>query len=166
MRVFATSDIHVDYDANKQWLFDLSNVDYQDDILLVAGDLTDDLALLEQCLVQLTKKFRQVFFVPGNHELWVRKDTLPCSFAKFDRVLALCGQCGVATQPINYGELSIVPLFSWYDFSFGEPGPKILASWVDFRACQWGDTHTPASVTAFFLQKKPRALTAPQPHRH
>ena len=41
MRIFALSDIHVDYDANAKWVEDLSVFDYQDDVLILAGDLTD-----------------------------------------------------------------------------------------------------------------------------
>jgi hypothetical protein len=34
MRVFALSDIHVDYDVNAKWVADLSIAEYQDDALI------------------------------------------------------------------------------------------------------------------------------------
>ena len=43
MRVFALSDIHIDYHENEQWLSRLSSMDYQEDILILAGDVTDNL---------------------------------------------------------------------------------------------------------------------------
>ncbi len=45
MRVFALSDIHIDYHENEQWLSRLSSMDYQEDILILAGDVTDNLRI-------------------------------------------------------------------------------------------------------------------------
>ena len=66
MRIFALSDIHIDYPTNLQWLQNLSGQDYVEDILILAGDVTDDLDLLASALELLVKKFRKVCFVPGN----------------------------------------------------------------------------------------------------
>ena len=41
MRVFAISDLHVDYDENDQWVAGLSTADYVDDLLILAGDVSD-----------------------------------------------------------------------------------------------------------------------------
>jgi len=65
-RVFAISDLHVDYKENLQFVNSWSSTDYQRDVLLVAGDVTDDLVLLEHVLKSFVKKFRDVFYVPGN----------------------------------------------------------------------------------------------------
>ncbi len=46
MRVFAISDLHLDYPVNKQWLQALSTTEYQLDVLIVAGDVAEDFALL------------------------------------------------------------------------------------------------------------------------
>lgn len=151
LRVFALSDIHVDYDKNKAWLFELSNLDFKEDVLLLAGDLTDNLRDIEHCLKQLEKKFRQVLFVPGNHELWVRRDTPLTSLQKFQRVAEIAADCGVSMQRYDSEELTIVPLLSWYDFSFGQPNEKLLANWVDFRACVWPDNMDVLAVTQYFL---------------
>lgn len=51
----------------------LSQSDYKEDIIIVAGDLTDDLGIITKTLQILTSKFQTVFFLPGNHELWVRR---------------------------------------------------------------------------------------------
>jgi len=49
-------------------------------------------------------------------------------------------------------DISFVPLYSWYDFSFGEPNRHLRRAWRDFRACSWPD-HLPQSkdVSAHFL---------------
>ena len=42
-RVYGFSDLHVDYKENFQWCERLSPAAFKEDILLLAGDLTDDL---------------------------------------------------------------------------------------------------------------------------
>ena len=44
----------------------------QADVLLLAGDISDNVALICQSLITAAGTFGKVFFVPGNHELWVR----------------------------------------------------------------------------------------------
>lgn len=129
----------------------LSALDYQDDILIMAGDLTDNLRLLEACMKDLAAKFRKVLFVPGNHELWVVRDGVENSFRKFERVMEICADCGVGSDVYQYDSLSIVPLFGWYDFSFGKPGSKLLDGWSDFKACSWPDGYAEAEITGHFV---------------
>ena len=45
---------------------------YQSDALIVAGDVANDIAKVEQTLRLLKTRFAQVFYVPGNHDLWTR----------------------------------------------------------------------------------------------
>jgi predicted phosphodiesterase len=153
MRIFALSDIHIDYDVNAKWISDLSALDYRDDVLILAGDVTDSLKLLEWCLSTLVARFRRVAFVPGNHELWVtRYDGDRTSLQKFDDVLKVAAACGVSTQSFVEREVAIVPLFGWYDWSFGEPGDDLRLAWVDFRACRWPAGFQPRDVAAHFDQ--------------
>jgi len=74
MRVFALSDIHIDYSENAKWIENLSIAEYQDDVLILAGDVSDIQKLLDWGLNIFTKRFKKVLFVPGNHELWVRRE--------------------------------------------------------------------------------------------
>ncbi|MFT4813170.1 MAG: 3',5'-cyclic AMP phosphodiesterase CpdA, partial [Paracoccaceae bacterium] len=67
MRFFALSDIHVDYSENLNWVEAIDSDAYRDDVLILAGDATDDLALLSRILEGLRLKFGSVLFVPGNH---------------------------------------------------------------------------------------------------
>lgn len=138
MRVFAVSDVHVDYEANAKWIAELSTQDYRDDFLILAGDVSDSLRLLEVCLTSLAERFRQVFYVPGNHELWVIRDAQGMtSIDKFQEVCARAARCGASLRPFHNRKLSIVPLLGWYDYSFGEPGVELKTLWMDFRACRW-----------------------------
>ena len=118
MRVFALSDIHVDYPENMAWIKALSNSDYLKDALLLAGDVTHDPDRLETALRLLRAKFAHLFFVPGNHELWVMKNDSGTSLDKFQWVLDLCNSLGVHTEPLRLNDgdqpFWIVPLYSWY----------------------------------------------------
>jgi predicted phosphodiesterase len=151
MRVFATSDLHLDYDENASWLHGLSASDYQDDILILGGDLAQELSLLALGFRLFAKSFRQVLYVPGNHELWVREDGSLNSLDKFAQVCALAVDHGVSMTPLHQEALSIVPLLGWYDFSFGEPSADVRRRWMDFRACKWPDGQGPHEITDYFL---------------
>jgi predicted phosphodiesterase len=160
MRVFALSDIHIDYSVNARWVADLSTADYRDDVLILAGDVTDIMQLLGWCLTTLAARFRTVLFVPGNHELWVVRDGVgKTSFEKFEQVTALAASCGASMRPFHGGGVSICPLLSWYDYSFGEPSEQLKSAWSDFYACRWPEGVDAAQVAAHFasLNEQPMA---------
>ncbi len=118
MRIFAISDVHTDFPENLQLLAGLSTASYRDDALILAGDVSHDAAVLRTTLGVFLERFRYVFFVPGNHELWVRKGEYEHSLQKFEDILRMCASLGVRTEPACVGEgadrVCIVPLFSWY----------------------------------------------------
>jgi len=152
MRVFTVSDLHIDHEANRHWLSELSDSDYRDDALILAGDVSDRPDRLRWCLQTLVRRFRQVLFVPGNHELWVVRDAGPIdSLQKFDAVRHLARECGACVDPWRRGPLSIVPLQSWYDFSFGPPAAALRAAWNDFQACRWPEGFDAGRITQHFL---------------
>ena len=65
-KVFAIADIHVDYKQNLEFINQLPADKYVDDGLVLAGDVTDHMSLLRSVLESLCKKFKSVFFVPGE----------------------------------------------------------------------------------------------------
>lgn len=140
MRIFALSDIHVDYEVNARWIADLSTADYCGDLLILAGDVTDAPSLFEKCITDLARRFRQVLFVPGNHDLWVVRDNRKKhSLEKFDDLGRIVRSSGASMLPFHAGSVSIIPLFGWYDYSFGSPGNELRSSWRDYGACRWPD---------------------------
>jgi predicted phosphodiesterase len=152
VRVFAISDIHVDYEVNADWVGALSTADFKDDVLILAGDVSDSTARLATCLQRFAARFRHVLFVPGNHELWViRERDGTDSWTKFARVTQLAADCGVSTTVLATPTLAIVPMLSWYDYSFGRPTETLLQSWADFGACRWEAHEGPEQVTRKFL---------------
>jgi 3',5'-cyclic AMP phosphodiesterase CpdA len=151
MRVFALSDLHIDYDENARWVANLSVAEYQEDVLILAGDLTDVRRLLDWCLGTLAKRFRKVLFVPGNHDLWVlREDRGKNSLQKFDDVCAVVESSGVSMQAFCERDVSIIPLLTWYDYSFGEPSEELKSMWMDYRACRWPSGFTEKDVAEYF----------------
>jgi len=137
MRVYAISDIHVDYSANLAWLRSLSDDDFTEDILILAGDVTDDIGLLTESLELVISKFRKVCFVPGNHELWVKGSEYNCSLEKFVAIKALCNELQVISDCHTETKFTFVPLYSWYDYSFATPDKKLKRAWRDYRSCVW-----------------------------
>lgn len=149
--MYAVSDIHVDYPQNLEWVLGLDCQGYQADVLLLAGDVSEDMMLLERVLRGCVERFAKVMFVPGNHDLWVRRRAHDCSLAKFEGILKLCSELGVATEPFEYAGVEFLPLFSWYDFSFGSIDRSLRLGWRDFYACSWPeslpDSH---AITRYF----------------
>lgn len=151
MRVFAISDLHIDFAENRDWLFAQSESEYTDDILILGGDLTDILSLQIKAFKALEKRFREVIYVAGNHDLWVMRDEMDDSLAKYTQLLAMAEDNGIRTEPFHLDSLSIVPLASWYDFSFGEPSEFLLKRWIDFSACKWPEGFDEEKITQHFL---------------
>lgn len=161
MRVYAISDVHVDYEENLNWVLGLSRHEYQTDILILAGDVTDDITLLDRVFHSLNEKFSKVLFVPGNHELWVQNDEHGCSLQKFEAIERLCAEHDMAMGLFERSGVSFVPLLSWYDFSFGQADRHLRRAWRDFRACNWpAHLDSDAAVTDYFHDKnKPLLAT-------
>jgi Icc-related predicted phosphoesterase len=152
MRILAVSDLHTDFHENKMLLEQLPDVTAQGDVLIVAGDISDRLDTLKSTLALLRTKFMKVFYVPGNHELWVRKGD-HTSIEKFFTVLALCETLDIQTSPEKVAAVWVVPLFSWYEPQFDAENSgdaDALGGWADFYLCKWPAGMEP--VCDFFLK--------------
>src|SRR5215207_10060046 len=114
MRVFAISDLHTDFAANWNLVQEISSRDYKQDVLVLAGDIADSLSVISKTLTLLRSRFARVFYVPGNHELWVRMDNCH-SLEKLNRISTVCDDLGIDTRPARVETIWVVPLFSWYD---------------------------------------------------
>jgi Icc-related predicted phosphoesterase len=165
MRVFAISDLHVDYAANAKWVAGLSTSQYRDDIAIVAGDVSDSLQRLEWALKAMAARFKKVLYVPGNHELWVIRDNQSkTSLAKFEQVCAVAEQAGVSMRRFSHNGLSIVPLLGWYDYSFGQPSKELNDSWMDYHACRWPSHFAARDVAAYFEELNDMTETVGNEH--
>jgi predicted phosphodiesterase len=122
--LYAISDLHLSYEANRQALEALPP--HSHDWLILAGDIGETTDHLHYALSILSQRFQQLLWVPGNHDLW----TLPSADgirgeAKYDQLVAICRDYGVLTPEDPYvlwpGEEKptlLAPLFLLYDYSF------------------------------------------------
>lgn len=151
VRIFAISDIHIDYDENRRWLHGVSQQDYRNDILILAGDVSDATPLLTEAFAALKSRFKDVLFVPGNHDLWVHRNGASDSLARFHHLRQIAADYGLHTEPAHFGPVSIVPLFGWYDYSFGRPPAEVVRGWGDFSACRWPAGFDEPAITGYFV---------------
>ncbi|NOX87607.1 MAG: metallophosphoesterase [Calditrichaeota bacterium] len=146
MRIWIISDIHVDYRENRRWIEEISGVDYKDDILILAGDVSHNCDLLRQSLVKLREKFYRLFFVPGNHDLWVRDRFYRDSLEKFKAIIRFCNEADIDVQPESFDYSSkerilLVPLFSWYQLPEEEGSLYLFKPGEDSDNRMWSDNY-------------------------
>jgi predicted phosphohydrolase len=143
IRVWAVSDVHTDMKENMAALTDWPRC--PDDVLILAGDVSNDLKVLRATLVIACDRFGHVFFCPGNHDLWLHKeDGCSDSIAKLRKIEAICQELGVHTSMGVVGGVTIVPLHSWYHAGF-DADPDVLDEslapvdkvMMDFHVCKW-----------------------------
>tara|TARA_B110001452_G_scaffold89952_1_gene73862 strand:- start:94 stop:1227 length:1134 start_codon:yes stop_codon:yes gene_type:complete len=148
--IYAVSDLHAEYDENTDWCARLSDSRYRSDVLIVAGDVAERLDLFEATMERLVSKFGLVFYVPGNHELWLRRDGSEgsTSLEKLERLEQVCARLGVVTSPqrvqLRSGTIRVCPLLSMHHQSFDtEPGidllrlPGVSRAMADYRAMRF-----------------------------
>lgn len=138
MKLYAISDLHVGFDANRLLWQALGS--HPADWLILAGDLGETEDHLRFVLRVATAQFGRVLWVPGNHELW----TLPHDAvglrgeARYRRWIDVCRELGVVTPEDPYvvwpGDgppCVLAPLFLLYDYSF-RPDHVPLAGALDW----------------------------------
>ena len=155
-RIFCVSDLHTDHEANMLWCKALGNFgDFTRDVLIIAGDVTASQVLLRETFTVLVATFKAVFYVPGNHDLWVKgrglagglhiRPTPIDSMGKLHEIMQLCADLGVRTTPGYAAGAIIVPIYSWYHASWDtEPDirgwegiPPVEAVMMDYHLCTW-----------------------------
>ena len=158
VRLFALSDIHVDFEENWVWLKKLSEHDYKGDVLILAGDVAYSTALIQKTFKALKKLFSEVLYVPGNHDLWVKRPESKTSLDKFQTVREIALDSGLRLDPVRFGNVTVVPLLGWYDYSFGRPSEELKKSWVDYVACKWPEGWDDAKITKHFTSMNEKHL--------
>ncbi|XP_077231425.1 uncharacterized protein LOC143864379 isoform X2 [Tasmannia lanceolata] len=145
-RVFVLSDLHTEYAENMSWVKCLSTVRYKKDVLLVAGDVAETYTNFISTMSMLKDRFQSVFYIPGNHDLWCRRDDeiYLDSLEKLNALLDACRGLEVETSPRIVDGMGIIPLFSWYHESFDKEKdvtgiriPSLEMVCKDFHACKW-----------------------------
>tara|TARA_R110002050_G_scaffold208917_1_gene344980 strand:- start:1360 stop:2490 length:1131 start_codon:yes stop_codon:yes gene_type:complete len=165
--LYVISDLHTNVLANRKWIENLHGnkaIDKNTSGIIVAGDVSESFEVLRWTLQELKNVFDEVFYVPGNHCLWLtakghnsREDT-KSSISKYKNIIEMCDEIGVRTRPtrilrdVNPSEhttntpIWIVPLLSWYHEEFDTEKdipeevaniPPAHAMMTDFSMCVW-----------------------------
>lgn len=121
MKIYALSDIHLDYKDNIDWLLKLASIDFKGDRLILADDISDSPILIEQRFRELSKRFKKVLFTTENHDLWTLNLPHQTSLEKYNIILKLAKDNDMTMDVIHIDSLSIAALLSWYDYSFAHP---------------------------------------------
>ncbi|HEY8020349.1 MAG TPA: metallophosphoesterase [Thermoanaerobaculia bacterium] len=125
MRLYAISDLHLRYEVTRRALQSLRP--HPGDWLILAGDVGETEQHLRFALAILERRFAQLLWVPGNHDLWTLPPHPgePRGVEKYERQVAICREFGVLTPEDPYPEWTgegpraiLAPLFLLYDYSF------------------------------------------------
>lgn len=125
-RLWAISDIHLSYKANREAWEKL--LPKQNDGLILCGDIGESIEHLRTAFTTATACFRQVFWCPGNHELYTmpsQKEQGARGQAKYQECVDVAREFGVVTPDDDFvlwdgegGPCLIAPIFVLYDYSF------------------------------------------------
>jgi len=125
-RLLALSDLHINRPTNLAALDTME--EHPDDELIVAGDVGDGPDDLAKAWTRLCARFKRVFWVPGNHELWAAPSDPLRGEARYAAMIDVCRSFGVVTPedpPALYegegGPARVVPLFTLYDLTLRPP---------------------------------------------
>lgn len=152
-RIYATSDIHTDHEGNMSLVARSWPEAPPGSALIVAGDVSHVRQQVIETFKILLSKYDHVFFVPGNHDLWVlgaggrgvNGEPIPQDSLELLCSLAECvGELGVKVLPTSLSteggeEVIVAPMFSWYDAQFLErdrSDPSSTERNFD-AACKW-----------------------------
>jgi predicted phosphodiesterase len=141
--IYTCSDIHTDWDENliilKRHIEQQTRA--EDKILIISGDVSADLDILEDTFILLKKGYSRVFFTFGNNEMRLKPgEKYKSSLEKLETILKICEKCSIETEPANINGVWIVPLMAWYKPSFdsGFNGDdSYRRGWLDFRECKF-----------------------------
>jgi len=135
MKIFATSDLHLDQKENFAAL--KKSVQQRspkgEGCLVLAGDICETEAQLEEILSLLRPFYQEIVWLPGNHELWIRPSQKQSyqelglgSEEKYKRLVYICRKYAVYTPEDPYFQFKnkegkrrvLVPMLLLYDHRF------------------------------------------------
>ncbi|KAK8043309.1 hypothetical protein PG993_005739 [Apiospora rasikravindrae] len=130
MKLYAIGDLHLGHRLNKEELANLRP--HPDDGLILVGDIGETPEHLELAFSAATRNFAQVFWCPGNHELYsLVTQTRLRGVDKYQECVDVARRHGVKTPEDPYtiwegkdygdgtgGPVMIAPVFTLYDYSF------------------------------------------------
>ncbi|KAH8600084.1 metallophosphoesterase-like protein [Bisporella sp. PMI_857] len=155
MKLFAVGDLHLSYQANREALEALDS--HPEDGLILCGDIGETVEHLEIAFKAATRNFKEVVWVPGNHELYsVPVQTALRGEAKYNQCIEVARRYGVRTPEDDYlrwegegGPAIIAPIFTLYDYSF-RPGDVSREG-----ALKWAEKAETVATDEYLLHPDP-----------
>ncbi|KAI0460123.1 metallophosphoesterase-like protein [Xylaria acuta] len=157
MKLYALGDIHLGYEFNKTALQDLQP--HPEDGLILCGDVGEKAEHLELAFGVAKDMFKEVFWCPGNHELYTmppRKE--PRGEKKYEECVEVARRYGVHTPEDDFflwegegGPALIAPIFTLYDYSFRP------ADVSRENALKWAEEVDIVATDEFILHPDPHA---------
>jgi hypothetical protein len=121
VRIALTSDLHVEHHPDVIPLVAARVASLSPSLLIVAGDVSHNLATLESALRALRPAAPRLLFIPGNHDLWCGKDGAPSSRERYERIIPeLCARAGciaLGGAPVAIDGVVFCGVTGWYDYS-------------------------------------------------
>jgi len=154
-RVYATSDVHSDMQVNRDWVTRTCDNCVEPErrsILIVAGDVATDVNKVCEALRLFKKKYEEVFYCVGNHELWSPgRGEMGDSVDKFVNIINKVTEIGVRCTPAIFtsqgtnelgmkkeNRVIVAPMLSWYTETFKGGTRPFTQMEVHFDgACIW-----------------------------
>ena len=154
MRIFATSDLHLDVDirgdrAVKAMARHLLDIGTPDDILMLLGDLATSDQNIAQCLSYFSAFPGKKLVVAGNHDIWAFPEEGRDSVERYRQLTQICQRHGfilLDQESVVINGIGFAGTMGWYDYSFGD---LLGATLEDYRTktypgesepC-WNDAH-------------------------
>lgn len=125
--LWAVADLHAAVKKNHERIDQLVPPN-PEDWLIVAGDVAEREELVIRIMRDLARRYAKVIWVPGNHELFSRTSDRFRGREKYESLVRQLRRIGVVTPeddfPVFDG-VTVVPLFTLYDYSFRGPGMTV-----------------------------------------
>ena len=174
MRLAYISDLHTDLSArNHDLLGALVEVARaaKPDVFLVAGDLAEKSSDVAASLERLAAIPALRLYLAGNHDLFVEGDPQRAETAhsreKFEtilpRVAAAAGFDYLGLEPVHCGDVAIVGVPGWYDFSLRDPSFDAVADLPVYRTGVWRGTRAYDRGHVFWPRRDTRHIAGAHP---
>jgi len=139
--VFAISDVYFGKKSNEDWAHSIDSFAFQEDVLIIAGGVSEALGGIVKALTALKSKFRRIFFTPGGLELSIHRSEVnkfADSLTKLFAIYEACDSLGVDVWPAPVcSGIYVVPLLSWYNAAYDEKDPFPNPNLRFDAGCRW-----------------------------
>ena len=174
MKICVISDLHID---SNRWDWHLLDPVKEADVLVVAGDISNDIWVNCNWLKNARSMFNQVIYVAGNHDfynlgfqqtrlydpnqehLWPYPSNVPEIIHHYDR---WCSQEGIHflhRQSVTIDSVTFIGATGWHDYTAGTPYTQEMQiqAWYDClndTVIKRGENPTPNHLNPFDAGQK------------